>query len=598
MDEKTDIDGLIAEFEDNHSDWLDRMRSDFDLYTLKPYKLDDDSTNITSNEPRVFADKLIQTLEGAEMTITVTTPEEKALRMSEKGPVPFAHDSARNTEKENAVERLCYGMRDIADQRLRTKKILHGRTVQTTQWFYGAIRGAMVQRMLMVKDEGQLVPDILPVDALYFSFGVDKTGMGWCAHTSWRDPDTIYSEYKTRVDTITKVVDFWTDKRNIIQIGEGGEAAKKTQSHTLGRVPFIFLPVGSAPLIYGGDDENTDPQFNKYGHIEVWGDSIYSSSRIMYPVRNMILTIWASLLSKSHNRSCFVITPAGKLPLDKVPWGTNKIVTLPPESKIEWINPPDIAMTAPKFYEIIDKETQKADLATIEYGLIAGTEYPSGKAIVNLQEGRDSKITPLLKTANALWADTFEYLCSQYEKKGKKMTIHGHDSRGTLFYQDIKPADIKKPWNIEVKFAAVSPEKEMQNWAKAQIAYGMKMPDEYIYRDVLQMQDPTKPLRQRLMKDLEDANPIVKAYHQLQAAVKDGQPQEAALLNQQLMEMLQQILQKQQASMGGQQGMGPMPQQPQPQFGQAPEGMPMEYPQQGQPFEQQGTPTQEGMPPA
>lgn len=556
-----DIESLIKEFEDNHADWLDRMDADYDLYTLQDYVLDAESVNVTSNEPRVFADKIIQTCEAAELQVIVTTPESS----DNKSVDLFGDKPPRNKEKENIVERLSYGLVSLADKRLRRNRITAGRTVQSAQWFYGAIRGSMVQRVLLIRNGNEVYPDILPVDPRYFSFGVDDNGMSWCAIKTWRDPEAIKNEYGIDVDDITQIVDFWDAEQNIVQIGEDTKADQIIQKHKLGRVPFVFVPVGSAPIMYSMD--------SKFENVASWGESIFPAGRGMYDVKNMVLSIWASLLKKSHKRSCFIITPAGKLALETVPWGTDKVVPLVPDSKIEWINPPDIAMTAPQFYNIIDREIQKADLATIEYGMVSGADYPSGKAVANLQEGRDSKITPLLKAASALWEDTLEFLCEQYEKKGTKITLKGYDSQGKLFYQDIKPADVKKPWDIEVKFTSTSPEKDMQNIAKAQILHGMGYAEEYINENVLQMQDPEKPIRQRRLQELEATNPFIKTLHQWEDAKKEGHTKEAQVLEKQVYEMMQQMLstQQPQAQM----------EQPQPELSSIPEmpQMPQEQPQ-------------------
>jgi len=330
-------------------------------------------------------------------------------------------------------------------------------------------------------------------------------------------------------------------------------------------VPFVFLPVGSSPLIYSLD--------SKFTNVMSFGESVFAGGRGLYPLKNMVLTVWASLIKKSHKRSCFIITPSGKLAIEKVPWGSDQAVPLPEGTKIEWVNPPDIAMSAPQLYNILDKEIQKSDLATIEYGMVSGTEYPSGKSIMNLQEGRDSKITPLLKTASALWTDTFEMLCEQYEQKGTKMTVKGYDSKGKLFYQEIKPTDVKKPWDIEVEFVSITPEQETANISKAQMLQSIGVSDEYIYEKAIKMSDPNKPRVQKLMQELENNNPIIKTLHQYETAKKQGMVKESQVLEKQLTLLL--LQQKQQEAQ--------LAQLPQPQ-GQVPQPVQeqqLQIPQQG-----------------
>jgi hypothetical protein len=578
-----DIDGLIKGFEDTHSEWLSRMDDSYDrIYSLLPYQLDDsttaDGTNVTSPEPRRFADKIMQTCEAAKIFITVTTPMDNS---GKKKKIEETMDEVptKSAEKETAIERLAYGLINIANQRLRRNKVIAGRTIQAADIFYGAIRGSICHRTILVKDGDKVYPDILPVDPRYFAFGLDDEGLAWGAIRTWRDPDAIKNEYNVDVDEITPIIDFWDAKENIIQIGKDASADQIIQKHNLGAPPFSFVPVGAAPLIYSLD--------SKFTNVVNLGQDIFAASRDLYSVKNAVLTVWLSLLMKSHKPSYFGFMPGAKMKLEKLPYGTNEILWLPndPGTRMEPVRPPDIAMSAPQLFNIIDREIQANDLATIEYGMIAGTEYPSGKSMLALQEGKDSKITPILNALSSIFEDTIEMLVNQYAEVGAKLTVKGYDSKGKLFYQEVKPTDVKKPWDIEVKFISITPEQETQNIAKAQMLTNMGVAEDYIYENALQMQDPDKPKRQKLLQELENTNPVIKTLHQLEAAKKEGHTKEAQVLAFQLKAMIEKFS----ASLQ------PAPEQPAPQE-QLPPDQAQPSPEQMPPAAPSGPPMPGGMP--
>ena len=536
--EYVDIDGFVKDFDEDNAEWIDRMDSDYEIYTLKAYSLDKESSNVTSPEPRRYADKVIQTAEAAKMLVKVTTPETAPAKSKQGFDLSSDNEdeSTKNKDKETAIERLLYGLFSIADKQLRRDKVIYGRTVVSADIFHAAIRGSIVRRIILQKQNKEIYPDILPIDPRYFKYALDNKGLAKCAIETWRDPEAIKAEYDIDVDDVTYCVDYWDREKNIIQVGD----QQFHQAHGLGKPPFVFRPVGSSPIIYTTD--------SKFENISCFGESIFAASRNLYGVKNKILTIWLSLLEKSHKPSYFVFSPGGKAGLEELPWGTNKMLYLPDTARAEMVKPPDIAMTAPQLYKIIDQEIQANDLSTIEYGLIAGSEYPSGKSMLALQEGKDSKITPILKALAAVAEDTAEMLIEQYEKTGVKTTFRGYDSKGKLFYQEIKPTDVKKPWDVDIEFVSITPEQETQNIAKAQMLLSMGLPDEYVYENALQMQDPQKPIRQKYLQKLAETDPIIAKKLQHEAALKEGHTDEAQKTEMDLMQMLKQYMEEKQKS--------------------------------------------------
>jgi hypothetical protein len=544
--ERSEIESLIDDFETQHHDLYERMDADDDLYNNEDYKLDDESSVVTTNDARAFADSALQRIDSAKILLTVTTPK-------------------KDHDKETKIEHLCYGILFQADRNLRRGVVTAGRTVKSTLGHLAARRGFVCARVLLKKEDKKIIPSITPIDARWFSYGLGSNGFEWCATKYWRDSDSIEAEYNVETDGYTPVIDYWNGKENIIIIGS--EEIK--QKHNLDRIPFVFMPVGTSPLFYSFDE--------KLNNISSWGDSVFARSRKMYETERKVLSIWLNLIEKSHKPGGFLFTPGGQMKLERLPWGTGEVITLPEGARWEPIEPPDIANSAPKLYEIIQQKIQKGDFSQVEYGMIAGAEYPSGKTLSGLNAGTAKVVQPILDTLSSCYEDICEMITEQYRKQGIKDNFKGYDSKGHLYYDDIKPTDCEKPWDIEVVLESMSPEEEMQNIAKAQMLKGMGKSDEYIDEKILKIQDPESPRISRLLEIAETQNPIIMTLHQLEAAKKEGKEKEAQVLAYQLKTMVEQMAQMSQQAQQPQGVQMPSVEQP------AVEPQSLPSPQQGLP---------------
>ncbi len=535
MAETKDIIQKINDFETEHTDLYEQMEENDNLYNNKDYDLDGESSVVTTNDPRAFMDSVLQRIDSAEIIIKVTTPGEK-------------HD------KETKIEHLCYGVLTQADKNLRRKTVTGGRSVQSALGHFAARYGYVIARVLLTKKKNELVPFITPVNPRWFSYGLGKDGLEWVATKYWRDVDSIEAEYGVETDGYTPVIDYWDGKANTIVIGD----KEISQSHKIERVPFIFLPVGTSPLLYSEED--------KANNITSWGVDAYARSKKMYDVERKTLSIWLNLIEKSHKPSYFVFTPGGQMKIERTPWGQGELTHLPAEAKVQAVEPPDIANSAPAFYNIIQQKIQKGDFSQVEYGLISGADYPSGKTLSTLNNGTAKVVQPILDTLAAAYEDICEMITEQYRKQGIKTNFKGYDAKGCLFYDDIKPTDCEKPWDIEVKLKSISDEEDMQNIAKAQILHNMGKSEEYIDEEILQMRDPGKAKRSRLIQ-MAEANPIIMLTEQIKAARTEGKKEMEQVLLKQLSDEVAKIVnpqpqipqQPQQPQIG--QPVGPQPQQ-------------------------------------
>ena len=96
----------IISLVDNHYDLTEPMRTrmddDYDLYRLEEFDAGEGYQSYTSNEPMVYADKLISWLTSAEMVVRV----------------PYNNSEREQRENNDAKEKFLIGILKSADERL------------------------------------------------------------------------------------------------------------------------------------------------------------------------------------------------------------------------------------------------------------------------------------------------------------------------------------------------------------------------------------------------------------------------------------------------------------------------------------------------
>ena len=150
-----------------------RMDDDHKLYRLEEFDAGEGFQSYTSNEPQVYADKLISWLTSAEMVVRV----------------PYNNSEREERENNDAKERFLIGVLKAADDRL-TERFQPG-VRQQLAW-YACLRGWYAGRALLVKDdEGETYVDIQPWDVMHTYWGEGKHGLAWACYKTKKTPSEI-----------------------------------------------------------------------------------------------------------------------------------------------------------------------------------------------------------------------------------------------------------------------------------------------------------------------------------------------------------------------------------------------------------------------
>lgn len=518
-----EIEELIDNFETRHADLYSRMDDDYDLWRLKEETwLDRWSENVTDNQPRVFVDSIIRTLEPARLNITCR-------RLDKDG------------SKERKIENFALSAFRSADDRLIDRL---SPSLKEALIYLGALRGFMAGRVLCYPnpdDEEELIIDILHYDSRFHSYGLDSRGVFWSAYKTWRDPSNVDLEYGGKISAKSftdaqgkklgsiQVVDFWDDKYNQVLAGkESSTEIVQEEKHGLGRPPVIVIPCGSTPLIVGESEG--------YTHIKNWGESLLAGGRTLFKERSKLLSVMSEIAQKSRKPSAFAFVPDASKKVS-MPYGKGEVTTLPETSKVQMVEPPEVAQTVYRTWDIIDQEIQRATLPHLWHGLTWKGQEWSGKGLERALQGPETQFNPLLSALSKFYRHAVLKMIDQYKATDVEWKVRGIDNRGREFLQVFKPDAMDGKYDIKVEFVSISPEEEADNYAKAQMAKEWA-PRRWIREHLLKQQDPAGMESDNLVEFAEEMSPKIKYYRTIQALIEDKREVEAKLMISELQQLL------------------------------------------------------------
>jgi len=515
---------LVQTFNKHYQDLFIRMDEDFKLWTLNEYKLDEFSDNVTFNEPRVFADAVMQIIETAKMNIVIKRRD-------------------GNEELESKIERFLIACFEEINEKLLGRGMPALNSFST---WTACIRGMVAARFLYRNNR----PEALPYDPRWLAYEMDSTGPCWSGYQTWRTPYALMQEYdkkfkalegKKKHETI-KVTDFWGKARNMVLVGDSLENVEPASEgrHSLGKPPVVIIPIGSAPLITTTEDN--------YTYVKHWVESIYAGGRPIYENLSKILSIWMSVARKSREPSGFITTPDGQMKIEYSPYGRSQWTTLPEGSQVQPLEPPDIANSIPQLFEILSQAAQRSDFVWARYSLLTGSRDISNVLFENMKATADRVLVPILRGLERFYKQASRLLIEQYIATGGPIEVEGIDYRNNEFREEVSPEEIDGDYSIDIKFVSVTPEEEAANIARAQMLKSSELaPDSFIRRDVIKFADPVGVEDAKRVEDAEKLSPTIRLKRVAASLGKQGRADEAQdIINElnKLQAMEQQALQQ------------------------------------------------------
>ena len=501
----------ITALVDNHYELTEplrtRMDDDHKLYRLEEFDAGEGYQSYTSNEPQVYADKLISWMTTSEMVVRV----------------PYNNAEREQRENNDAKERFLIGLLKSADDRVTAR---FQPTVRAQLSWYITLRGWYAVRSTLVKNkEGDTYVDIQPWDPLHTYWGEGPNGLAWACYKTKKTPTEIKAIYGVEVegegmgpddDDGIDIYDFFDSEDNIVCTDTA--ILKKRTKHGSDKVPVVIGPVGAQPLVQAiSESGNLDT-------VEDYGESCYKSSRDLFEKHNFMMSVMLELTARSRRQGLKVRSRDGTKTLEEDPYKEGSEIALGQGEDVEPLGLLEMARESGVFMGLISGEMQRGGLPHSIYGQL---EFQlSGFAINTLRQGVETVLAPRLIALEKCYRSMFHHLCDQYVTGAfKAMELSGQDKNRMYFSEEITPETIRDAGDVEVDFIGQLPQDDMSKMSMAQIAREGEtplLPDIFIRDKILGLQSADSVQDSIRVQLAEKVLPEAQLWTLLQAAQRQG----------------------------------------------------------------------------
>ena len=534
-----------------------RMEDDHAIYRLEPFDAGEGYQSYTSNEPKTFANKIMEWVSGAEMTVRI----------------PHNGLDVDLRDKNDQKEKFLIGILRAADDRLCN---LLMPSIRDQLAWYTAIRGWYAGRSLLVKrPDGTTYADITPWDPLHTYWGMGEDGLDWACYKTIKTKDQIFAQYNVKIDWDSPqsaegsyVYDFYDKEMNIIIVHNGDmnrpnfRVVKKQMKHGAGKVPVFIGSVGANPLIIGLN--NTQIRDT----IADVGESVYSATRDLYPKHNLMMSILLELANRSRRQGILVRSRDGTKTLDEDPYLEGSEISLAQGENVEPLGMLEVARETGALMGLVSGEMQRGSLPHSVHGEL--NFQLSGYAINTLRQGVETLLGKYLRAIEKAYKMIFEIIADQYSSGSfEAMELSGMGRNRTYFLQTITPDVIKGAGAPVINLVGQLPQDDMSKVSMAQMLRDGPVPlmsDRAIRDGVLAIQDSDEMDDAIKEQQAERMLPEATLFTLMQAAERQGREDLVDFYMGELLSLLlekQRVMQERTAAL-----------QPQPPMGGPPGGLP------------------------
>ncbi len=530
-----------------------RMEDDHAIYRLEPFDAGEGYQSYTSNEPKPFANKIMEWVSGAEMTVRI----------------PHNGLDVDLRDKNDQKEKFLIGILRAADDRLCN---LLMPSIRDQLAWYTAIRGWYAGRSLLVKrPDGTTYADITPWDPLHTYWGMGEDGLDWACYKTIKTKDQIFAQYNVKIDWDSPqsaegsyVYDFYDKEMNIIIVHNGDmnrpnfRVVKKQMKHGAGKVPVFIGSVGANPLIIGLN--NTQIRDT----IADVGESVYSATRDLYPKHNLMMSILLELANRSRRQGILVRSRDGTKTLDEDPYLEGSEISLAQGENVEPLGMLEVARETGALMGLVSGEMQRGSLPHSVHGEL--NFQLSGYAINTLRQGVETLLGKYLRAIEKAYKMIFEIIADQYSSGSfEAMELSGMGRNRTYFLQTITPDVIKGAGAPVINLVGQLPQDDMSKVSMAQMLRDGPVPlmsDRAIRDGVLAIQDSDEMDDAIKEQQAERMLPEATLFTLMQAAERQGREDLVDFYMGELLSLLmekQRVMQERAAALQPQPPMGGPP---------------------------------------
>jgi hypothetical protein len=418
----------------------------------------------------------------------------------------------------NKEEQMYYYAFRMADERLITL----GETtlIPATSW-QAAVLGRTAVRVLVYldKDTGEIVWDFLPMNPAFLTFSFDSKGLAWYRYETYRNPDSIKSEYGIKEVTEdaegkgVSVSDYWDRDHNVRYLTKGKERLGKAWKHNLGEVPAIILPVAGGPKAI--DTEGIQ--------VTQWGQSIFDPIKTSFESLNKMRSIWAThahMMAKSPTEEIYEEGTDPNIEEEHIEFHAGALIKHPKSIELKPMEIKDIPNSLPAMIGDLQTGIERASYAALNPDKPAH----SGTALRILGQDKMDFESPVLATMNTLSTRICRMVKKQIVKGGLKVPVRTVVN-GEYQDYEMTPDMLDNDFYVQSEFINQDVYAEVEALQEAQLFQQNRwMSREDIMEKKLRIQDVPTQMAKMDMDTIESTIPELKIKELIIAYQKKGDP--------------------------------------------------------------------------
>lgn len=445
----------------------EQQETDFGLwgpYEFEMPKEEGKWDNVTTNAPKILANKIIGLLASSWLQLYIDTPSE----------------GKKARQRISNTEYLANGSIWLAD-RLNTR-VPSGKRLQDALSSNAVIRGGTAKSVLWYLKDGTPTCDIRFYDPMFCQWIEGEQELIWFCHRNYVSKDFIERTYKEKNGFSYGEPDKTTGKILTYTFWDGDEWKVSIngeyvdgEEHGLGYVPVYIQSCGAVPYMQSVQYENT---------MKWSWQSCFANVRDIYDLESKMLSIESSKAIESGKIKIAGDydssigggqTPTG---LDKLGYGapTRNTIVLFDAAKGQKFG----GMVQPPGNEVIDQFLSRIRgmdiLGTIDpiaFGQM--TRSGSGALAAELRAAALEFINPFRECVEADFIWIAEECIKQFKNgQYEKISVQGRDRKREKFVADIEPKDIDEThFECEIVFDKLRDELQELGAAIQKISYGL-----------------------------------------------------------------------------------------------------------------------------
>jgi hypothetical protein len=483
-----DIDKKVKKRKDQLQSLFEKDKENYDLWLGKEQIFDTHpmSVNITGTEMTALSRRVQSSLTRSRLDVRVLPPN------------PQPNDKA--VEEANREEDMYYYGFDMADERLSSRG--EAPLLSSVAWQI-VVLGRTAVRVLVYKDNKDIIWDYLPMIPSLVTFEFDIHGLSWYRYETFRSPACIKNEYGKEVTEDLEgkgvsISDYWDREHNVRYLTKSKELLQ-ADDNDLGFVPAIIQPVNLGPRAIESDGID----------VTAWGQAIFDHVKTPFKNLNKLRSIVATqafinaqppLVAKHKDGSDVEIT---EQEISRYPMA---VINVPDTVDFDTLKTMEVPPSILTMMGDISTGIQRATYTELS----PDAPGHSGSALKILRQDMQDVLSPREDAINKLYTG----ICRMSKKQVlvRKLTIPVKTVvRDNYEVYDIKPKMLDNDFYVGAEFVRQDVYDEVEMLQEAQLYQQNKwMSRSSIMEKQLRMQDVPAEIEKMDMDEVEAAIPELK----------------------------------------------------------------------------------------